>query len=50
MQFDMEQTTSLLSRTPSVFDALLRDLPDPSVASNEGENTWSLAESAWSNS
>ena len=41
MQFDIEQATSILSRTPSVFDALLRDLPDPWVASNEGENTWS---------
>lgn len=41
MQFDMEQATSILRRTPSVFDALLRDLPDPWVASNEGENTWS---------
>ncbi len=41
MQFDIEQATSILSRTPLVFDALLRDLPDPWVASNEGENTWS---------
>ncbi len=41
MQFDVEQATSVLSRTPLVFDALLRDLPHPWVASNEGENTWS---------
>ncbi len=41
MQFDIEQATSILSRTPSVLDALLRGLPDPWVASNEGENTWS---------
>ncbi len=40
MQFNIEQATSILSRTPSVFDALLRDLPDPWVASNEGANTW----------
>ncbi len=43
MQFDIEQATTDLSRTPSEFDALLRDLPDPWVASNEGENTWSPA-------
>ena len=41
MQFDIEEATSILSRTPSVFDALLRDLPDSWVASNEGEKTWS---------
>ncbi len=40
MQFNIEQATSILSRTPSVFDALLRDLPDPWVTSNEGANTW----------
>jgi hypothetical protein len=41
MEFDVEQATEILSRTPSVFHALLRDLTDPWVYSNEGEETWS---------
>ncbi len=41
MQFDVGQAMTILRRTPSVFDALLRDLPDSWVASNEGDNTWS---------
>lgn len=41
MRFDVEQATSILSRTPSVFDALLHDLPDSWVAANEGDKTWS---------
>ena len=41
MQFDIEQATSILSRTPSVFHTLLRDLPDSWVAANEGDKTWS---------
>ncbi len=41
MQFDMDQATAILSRTPSVFHALLRDLPESWVASNEGDDTWS---------
>ena len=41
MEFDVVQATEILSRTPSVFHALLRDLADPWVFSNEGEETWS---------
>lgn len=36
MQFDMEQATSVFSRAPSVFDALLRDLPDSWVVHDLG--------------
>ncbi len=41
MQFDIGQATSILSRTPAVLNALLRDLPDSWVAANEGDKTWS---------
>src|SRR5205085_298796 len=34
-------TLALLTRTPAVLDALLRDLPDSWTRSNEGEATWS---------
>lgn len=39
--FDLRQTISLLSRTPSALDALLRDLPEAWTLQNEGEGTWS---------
>ncbi len=41
MEPDLQQTISLLERTPAAFDALLRDLPDSLTSRNEGENTWS---------
>ena len=41
MQYDLNNTIALLSRTPAVLDSLLRDLPDAWVLTNEGENTWS---------
>jgi hypothetical protein len=41
VEFDVEQAMAILSRTPSVFSALLRDLADPWVLSNEGEESWS---------
>jgi hypothetical protein len=41
VDFDVEQATEILSRTPSVFHALLRDLADPWVLSNEGGESWS---------
>ncbi|HTG62027.1 MAG TPA: DinB family protein [Terriglobia bacterium] len=41
MEFDLGHTISLLSRTPAVLDALLRDLPETWALRNEGENTWS---------
>lgn len=40
MQPDLELTIALLSRTPSVLNALLRDLPEPWTHQREGENTW----------
>jgi DinB superfamily len=41
MEHDLQDTLSLLARTPGVFDALLRDLPEMWTSRNEGENTWS---------
>ena len=37
----MRTAIALLSRTPAVLDAWLRDLPDDWITSNEGENTFS---------
>jgi hypothetical protein len=41
MNQNLEQTVSLLSRTPVALNALLRDLPEMWTFSNEGEKTWS---------
>jgi hypothetical protein len=41
MEHDLQQTMSLLTRTPAVLNALLRDLPETWTLRNEGENTWS---------
>ena len=41
MEHNLEQTISLLSHTPAVLNALLRDLPETWTLRNEGENTWS---------
>lgn len=41
MEQNLQYTTVLLSRTPVALNALLRDLPEVWVLSNEGENTWS---------
>ena len=38
---DLQQTVSLLARTPATLDALLRDLPDEWTRQGEGEGTWS---------
>ncbi|HYM23273.1 MAG TPA: DinB family protein [Vicinamibacterales bacterium] len=43
MTHDLEQTIALLSRTPKVLDALLRDMPDAWTRTNEGDGTWSPA-------
>lgn len=40
MQHNLEQTVSLLTRTPFALNALLRDLPDTWTLCNEGEGTW----------
>jgi hypothetical protein len=41
MNETMNQTVTLLERTPRTLDALLRDLPDEWTRANEGPNTWS---------
>ena len=41
MEQNLEQTISLLSRTPAALNALLRDLPEAWTLRNEGEKTWS---------
>lgn len=40
MDQKLQNTISLLSRTPAVLDTLLRDLPEVWTLRNEGENTW----------
>ena len=42
MEHNLNQTTSLLKRTPAALDALLRDLPADWTFRNEGETTWSV--------
>ena len=37
----IDQTIALLSRTPRVLDALLRDMPGAWTQTNEGDGTWS---------
>ncbi|WP_263368457.1 DinB family protein [Edaphobacter bradus] len=41
MEHNLQQTMSLLTRTPAALNALLRDLPETWTLHNEGENTWS---------
>ena len=41
MEQNLEQTISLLDRTPAALNALLRDLPEAWTSRNEGEKTWS---------
>jgi len=42
MEHDLQDTVSLLARTPAALDALLRDLPEAWTLRNEGEDTWSV--------
>ncbi len=44
MDHTLQQTTSLLTRTPAALNALLRDLPDEWTMRNEGDNSWSAFE------
>lgn len=37
---DLHQTIALLTHTPRVLDAFLRDLPDAWTRANEGGDTW----------
>ena len=41
MQHNLQDTISLLSRTPAALNALLRDLPETWTLRNEGDDTWS---------
>ena len=40
MKHNLQDTISLLTRTPAALDALLRDLPETWTFRNEGEGTW----------
>jgi hypothetical protein len=42
MEPSLDQTISLLARTPAVLDALLRNLPAPLADATEGEGTWTI--------
>ena len=44
MEFDLETTFALLTRTPATLNALLRGLPDAWTRAKESEKTWSAAE------
>jgi hypothetical protein len=41
MNHNLQDTISLLARTPAVLNALLRDLPETWTRHNEGKDTWS---------
>ena len=41
MEYSLPDTIPLLTRSPAVLNALLRDLPETWTLRNEGENTWS---------
>jgi len=41
MQHNLQDTISVLTRTPAALDALLRGLPETWTLQNEGEKTWS---------
>ena len=42
MEHDLQQTISLLTRTPAALNSLLRDLPETWTMRNEGEGTWTV--------
>jgi hypothetical protein len=41
MEFDLSKALPVLTRTPGVLDALLRDLPGEWIMGTEGPETWS---------
>ena len=41
MEFQLDQAKEILRRTPATLNALLTDLPNDWVLSNEGPETWS---------
>ena len=42
MEHNLQQTMSLLGRTPAALNVLLRDLPEAWTLRNEGENSWTV--------
>jgi hypothetical protein len=42
MPHTIEQTISLLTRTPATLNSLLRNLPESWTLSNEGPDTWTI--------
>jgi hypothetical protein len=44
MDFNLEQSLTLLESTPSTFTSLLRNLPDAWTASREGESSWNASD------
>jgi hypothetical protein len=41
MSFNLDSAVQVLERTPTVLDALLRDLDEPWLEADEGPETWS---------
>src|ERR687896_506191 len=41
MDFQLDHATDILRRTPATLSALLQDVPDEWLFSNEGPETWS---------
>lgn len=41
MEFELDQSRNILSRTPATLSSLLRDAPEEWVHANEGVETWS---------
>ena len=41
MEFDLDNVRNILGRTPAALTALLTNLPDDWIASNEGAESWS---------
>lgn len=44
MRYNLQETISLLARTPATLNALLRDLPETWTLCTEGKGTWSPSE------
>jgi hypothetical protein len=42
MEHSLQHTIALLTRTPAALNALLCDLPEAWISSNEGKDTWSV--------
>ena len=44
IEFNLADTIAVLGRTPTTFNALLRDLPDAWLRANEGNDSWNAFE------